>query len=326
MLRYSLRRLLIAIPTLLIASLVMFLVISATGDPLSYLLAKDPAPPQSAIDAMRQQLGLDRPLLERYLSWLWGVLHGDFGPSLQNIDIGATLGTRMLVSMRLILVAMVFAVLIAIVVGVVSALRQYGVVDNALSLLVLGLLAVPSFWLAILAKNWAVSANEAIGHQVFYTIGDGPPDGEGSFLTTLGYLVLPAAVLILGLFPAWSRYTRASMIEVLNLDYIRLARAKGLSKRRVVVHHGLRTALIPLVTVVAVDFGALIGGSLVIETVFQWRGMGDLLITSINALDVNAVLAWFLVFASARVALNLVADLLYAVLDPRVRSGMEPHA
>lgn len=318
MARYAVKRLLIAIPMLLVASFAMFMMVSLAGDPLSRIRSQDPPPPEESILAMERQLGLDKPVLERYFSWLGGLFRGDFGASIMNVDIGAELGNRVLVSFRLIVLAILIAAVVAIVIGVVSALRQYGFIDNVLSTVTFVALSVPVFWIGILFKHWAVGVNESAGRTVFYTIGDGSSSGVGG-LALIGFLVLPTLVLILNIFASWSRYVRASMVEVMNTDYMKLARAKGLSRRQAVLRHGLRNALMPFVTIVALDFSALVGGAIVTEAVFQWRGMGDLLLSGIRNLDVHVVMAWLLIFATATILLNLLADLIYGLLDPRIR-------
>jgi peptide/nickel transport system permease protein len=317
-LRFALKRLAIAIPMIFVASFVMFMMVSLSGDPLSRIRSTDPPPPPESIAALERQLGLDRPVLERYLSWLSGIFRGDFGPSIMNIDIGEQLGARVLVSFRLILLAILIAAVLAAVVGVVSALRQYGAIDNILSTIVFIAMAVPVFWLGVLLKHAAVSVNQATGSTIFYTIGDGTSSGVEGF-ALIGFLVLPTIVLVVNIFASWSRYVRSSMVEVMNADYMKLARAKGLSRWQAIRRHGLRNALMPFVTIVALDFSALVGGAVVTEAVFQWRGMGDLLMSGIRNLDVNVVMAWLLIFASATILLNLIADLVYGLLDPRIR-------
>lgn len=318
MLRYATKRLLIAVPMLLMASFVMFLMVSFSGDPLSRIRSQDPPPPPEALESLEKQLGLDKPVLERYVIWLFGLFRGDFGQSIMNIDIGAELGNRVTVSFRLIFLAIIIAAVVAVIVGVVGALRQYGFVDNVVSTVVFVLLAVPVFWLGVLLKHWAVSFNETVGSTVFYTIGDGSRQ-NATGLALIGFLVLPTIVLTVNVFASWSRYVRASMVEVMNADYMKLARAKGLSRGQAVWKHGLRNALLPFVTIVALDFSALVGGAVVTESVFQWRGMGDFLLTGIRNLDVNVVMAWLLIFAAATILMNLIADLVYGLLDPRIR-------
>lgn len=280
----------------------------------------DPPPPPEALDQLEHELGLDQPLLLRYWNWITGIFRGDFGASVMNIDIGAELGSRMLVSFRLIILAVLLAAIIAIVIGVVSAMRQNGVIDTTLSVIVFVALAIPVFWLGVLLKYAAIEVNEAAGSTLFYTVGDGASTGA-SGMQLVGYLALPTIVLMVNIFASWSRYVRSSMIEVLSADYMRLARAKGLTKGKAVIRHGLRNALMPFVTVVALDFSSLVGGAIVTESIFQWRGMGDLLLNGIRNLDVHVVMAWLLIFATATILLNLIADLLYGVLDPRIRAA-----
>ncbi|MDR5701394.1 ABC transporter permease [Agromyces aerolatus] len=320
MFRFALRRLAIAVPMIVLASFVMFLMVSLSGDPLARFRDTDPPPPPESIALLEKQFGLDQPLLLRYVDWIGGLFVGDFGISTQNIDIGAELGNRMAVSFRLILLAIVIAAVIAIVVGVVSALRQYGAIDTTLSVVAYVALAIPVFWFAILLKQAAVQFNQSVGSTVLYTIGDGASTGVTGF-ALFGFILLPTIALVINVFASWSRYVRASMIEVMSADYMKLARAKGLSKRQAVIRHGLRNALMPFVTIVALDFSALVGGAVVTESVFQWRGMGDMLLTGIRNVDVNVVMAWLLVFAAATILLNLVADLVYGLLDPRIRQA-----
>jgi peptide/nickel transport system permease protein len=257
--------------------------------------------------------------------WIKGVVvHGDFGPSRRVPDIGAELGSRLLVTLRLVLLALVLAVVLALVVGVVGAVRQYGFTDHVTTLVSVVFLSLPVFWFAVLLKNYlAVDLNTAIGHRLLFTMGEASPNLSGGWTTqlsdALAHLVLPTLVLALTSFPPWSRFQRTAMVEVLSSDYVRLARAKGLSRRRVLLSHALRTALIPLTTIVAVDFAGLIGSTVITERIFTWQGMGTMLLTGINDRDVYVVLAWLLVAAAVVVVVNLVADLLYAVLDPRIR-------
>jgi peptide/nickel transport system permease protein len=185
---------------------------------------------------------------------------------------------------------------------------------------------MPVFWLAALLKEYgAIRLNQLFGEQVVYTVGAETPNLTGSLGTKLadwaGHLILPTLALALISFAAWSRYQRATMLDVLGSDYIRLARAKGLSRSRVMTHHALRNALIPLVTVVAIDTGAIIGGAVITERVFSWQGMGALLVDGVNASDTNVLLAWLMVTGIVVILFNLIADVLYAVLDPRIRYG-----
>lgn len=324
MLAYAVRRLFAAIPILLASTFIIFMAVSLSGDPLGQLRHRNPPPPQHVLQQEAQRLNLDEPLLERYWVWLTGVVQGNFGPSVRNnLQIGAELADRWVTTMRLIGLAMLVALVLAVIVGVISAVKQYSGLDYTFTFTGFLFLAMPSFWLAILLKYAGISFNNTVGSQAIYTIGDSsvyvPGGAWAHTMDLLGHMVLPTISLALISYAAWSRYQRGSMLEVMNSDYVRLARAKGLPRRKVMINHGLRTALIPLTTVTALDFGAIISGAVITETVFQWRGMGDFLITSIDRVDTYAVAGWLLISATTVVLMNLIADLLYAVLDPRIR-------
>ena len=321
---FALRRLLISVPLLLVSSMIVYALVHFAGDPLRDLEGRNPPVPPAVLDERRRLLGLDKSLPEQYWSWLSGIVTGDFGPSVKGIDIGADLSRRLGVTMRMVILAILLAVILAMVVGVLSAVKQYSGVDYTATLLGFIALSMPVFWLAALLKEFlAIRINQAIGKTVVYTIGDSTPGLTGGFLTKLadqaGHLVLPTIALAAVNYAAWSRYQRSSMLDVLNSDFIRLARAKGLSRRRVMVRHALRCALIPLTTVVALDAGAILGGAVITERVFAWHGMGEMLLNAANDQDVNRLLAWLMVSAVIVVLFNLVADLLYAYLDPRIR-------
>ncbi|MFD1938872.1 MULTISPECIES: ABC transporter permease [Nonomuraea] len=324
MLVYALRRLLVAVPVVVASTFVVFLLVTLSGDPLANLKGRNPPPSPQVIAVEEQRLHLDEPPLLRYWTWITGVVRGDFGPSVRtNLDIGHEIATRFGVTVRLIAVAVVLALALAVVVGVLSAVKQYSGLDYGFTLAAFLFLSMPSFWFAVLLKQGGISLNKLVGDQVVYTIGERSVVVDGGawaqLVDTAGHMVLPTISLALISFGAWSRFQRASMLDVLNSDYVLFARAKGLSRRRVVVRHALRTALIPMTTVTALDFASLISGAVITETVFQWRGLGDFLVTSVDQRDAYAVLAWLLVVAVAVIVFNLIADLLYAVLDPRIR-------
>ncbi|MGH3329508.1 MAG: ABC transporter permease [Streptomycetales bacterium] len=324
MLAYAARRFAVSVPVILASTFIVFLLVSLSGDPLSQLRTLNPPPPPETIALMERRLHLDQPLPQRYWTWLSGLAHGDFGPSVRsNVDIGAEIVDRFAVTLRLIVLAMLVALLLAVIVGVISAVRQYSGLDYTSTFAGFLFLSMPSFWLAILLKQAGINFNIAVDKQVLFTIGDRSVFIEGGtwahVTDILGHMVLPTISLALISFASWSRFQRASMLEVLGSDYVRLARAKGLRQGQVMIKHALRTALIPLTTVTALDLSAIISGALITETVFQWHGMGDFLFTSIRENDVYAVEAWLLVSAATIIVFNLIADLLYAVLDPRIR-------
>ncbi|MGH3869929.1 MAG: ABC transporter permease [Pseudonocardiaceae bacterium] len=321
---YAVRRVLASVPVLVISTFVVFVMVSLSGDPLAELKTRNPPPPPRTLQLEAQRLHLDEPLLARYQHWLTGIVRGDFGPSVQSTQvIGPELVDRFLVTLRLIAVAMLLAVLLAVIVGVISAVKQYSGTDYTFTFLGFLFLAMPSFWFAILLKEAGISVNDAVGRQVLFTIGDSSVYVAGGTWATItdliGHMILPTISLALLSFAAWSRFQRAAMLEVLTSDYVRLARAKGLRRGTVITRHALRTALIPLTTVTALDLGAIISGAIVTENVYQWRGAGSFLLESVQHYDVYAVAGWLLISATFVILFNLAADLLYAVLDPRIR-------
>ncbi|MGV9300390.1 MULTISPECIES: ABC transporter permease [Amycolatopsis] len=324
MLAFALRRLFVSVPILIVSTFVVFVMVSLSANPLTPLIARNPPPPPRTIELERIRLHLDQPILERYWHWITGILHGDFGPSVQStMNIGSEVFGRFGVTLRLIVLAMVVALILAVLIGVISASRQYSKFDYTATFFGFLFLSMPSFWFALVLKQVGISINTTVGDQVFYTIGSSSVVAAGGFWTqfgdVLGHLILPTISLALTSYAAWSRYQRASMLEVLNSDYVRLARAKGLPRWTVTRKHALRNALIPLTTVTALDIGSILGGAVVTETVFQWQGAGAFLLDAIKRSDVYAVEAWLLIAATFIILLNLVADLLYGLLDPRIR-------
>jgi peptide/nickel transport system permease protein len=326
MIAYSIRRILIAIPVLLAASVVVFTLTLFTGDPVEEKYAgRNPPVPQQTIDNERERLHLNDPVVVQYGNWLKNlVLHGDFGPSITSTNhIGDELVERTLVTLRLVVFAMLLALALAILSGVLSATRQYSWLDYTFTFLGFVFLAMPPFWTAVLLKQGALTVNEATGRRTFFTIGarsdSTDPGVWNAILDIFGHLILPTISLALITYAAWSRFQRASMLEVLGSDYIRLARAKGLTPRRVLVKHALRTALIPMTTVSALAIAAVLGGAVITETVYEWQGLGRYLIESIATRDRYAILGILLVTGFIVIVGNLVADILYGVLDPRIR-------
>ena len=321
---YILRRLLIGIAVLFIASFLMFILVSLSGDPLATLEA-NPHVPKSSIEAVRNELHLNEPLLERYWTWLTGFVQGNFGLSTTAQPVGPQLWARLLITLRLVIPATILAAVLSIALGVISAVRQYHPVDHLSTAFAYLFFSTPVFVLAILLKDFfAINVNKAAGTTIFYTVGQNSPGVTG--LASIGDIVehtaLPVITLALVTYASWSRYQRSGLLEVLNADYIKLARAKGLSPRRVLLVHALRNALIPMVTVFALDFATVLGGTVITETVFAWEGMGRFLyegLTGPVSPDVNVVQAWMMIAGAIIVLFNLIADLLYSVLDPRIR-------
>ena len=324
---FTIRRIIASALVLLVSSFLVFALCAASFDPLAKYYSKQPTPGPAFFANERHALGLDKPFFLRYFDWLGGVLHGDFGNDINHQPVSDQLWPRLLVTGRLIIAAIIIAVILAIIVGVIGAVRQYRPSDYVLTFITYILIALPTFWFAALLKEYlAGGVNDLVGHQVLYTLGEETP-GLGLYGTSseiwsdrIGHLVLPTLSLGLLTFAAWSRFQRSSMLDVLGSDYMRLARAKGLTYRRTVVRHGLRNALIPLTTVVALGIGTLFGGAIITETVFVWHGMGEyLFLNGIGQNDINVVLGWLIISAFFVIVFNLIADILYAVLDPRIR-------
>jgi peptide/nickel transport system permease protein len=323
---FIIRRLLIAIPLVVLSSVLVFLLVANSGDPLADLKSRNPPVPPQVIADRQHQLGLDKPLPQRYVTWITNFVRGDMGLSIRGVEVRPLLWQRLKVTLRMVILASILAIVLAVGAGVLSAVKQYTPTDYTFTFLGFLFLSMPVFWLAALLKEYgAIRLNSLFGKQVVFTVGAETPNLTGSLGHRLadyaGHLILPTLALALISFAAWSRYQRATMLDVLGSDYIRLARAKGLSRSRVMTRHALRNALIPLVTVVAIDTGAVFGGAIITERVFSWQGMGALLIQGVETNDVNVVLAWLMVTSVIVVLFNLVADVLYAVLDPRIRYG-----
>jgi peptide/nickel transport system permease protein len=332
-LAYIVRRLIATVPILLASTFFTFVLVDLSGDPLEELIFAQPPVPEATIQARRELLYLDRSIPERYWLWLTGIgetnddiglLQGKWGPSVRNLDIGEEVSARFLVTFRLVIVATVAGLLLAVVTGVVSAVRQYSRTDNVLTFVGFLALAMPTFWLAALAKELGVWVNLRLDRRLFRTFGAtsaGYADLVGLDRVTdvLSHLVLPTLVLMLTGYAVISRFQRASMLEVLNSDYVRLARAKGLRNGTVMRRHALRTALIPVVTLSALTVSGALTGSLIIEIIFRWRGLGVFFIEALTARDTYAIMDFIMLAGVIIVVANLIADLLYGVLDPRIR-------
>jgi len=327
MLLYTVRRLLASVLVLLASSVLVFVLVASTVDPLAPFRTRQPPPPPEFFAAKRAELGLDKPIFLRYWDWLSGVVTGDFGKNIAGADIGPTLMTRLGVTARMVIAAMLLAIVLAIVVGVLTAIRKNKLSDYVATTISYVLIALPIFWFAVLLKEFvAIRFNELVGETILYTASEESPGisqyGTGSeiFWDRLAHLVLPTIALAGLSFAAWSRFQRASMLDVMNSEYMRFGRAKGVPYRKVLIKHGLRNALIPLTTVVAIGVGAIFGGAVITERVFNWSGMGRYFFEDgLGQQDLNVILGWLIVSAFFVVLFNLIADLLYAVLDPRIR-------
>ncbi len=313
---YIIRRLLSAIPVLLIVSMCVFSLTNLlSGDPVHALLGEDVATTPEVEARLRAELGLNDPLPVQYLSWLRNALQGDLGRSIQSRQsVWDALGERLPVTLQLAFVAWMIGISIAVPLGVVAALRRNSWVDHAATAMALSGVAIPAFWMGLMFillfavwLNWLPPSG-------FVNIWDSPRQAAT-------HLVLPAVTLGLHMTGTLTRQTRSAMLEVLSQDYVRTARSKGLRERRVVLIHSLRNAMLPILTVLGIQAGTLVGGTVVIEQVFAIPGMGRLAVSSVFAQDIPVIQGVVLVAAASVLIANLLTDLAYGVLDPRIRYG-----
>ena len=319
MLTYVLRRVLLAIPVLILSSVLVFTIVRATTDPLArFSQARDPG----LIERETTRLGLDKPLPQQYLTWASGFVRGDWGESfVSRRGVSEVIASRLWATVQLILWGILFSSIVAIAVGVYSAARQYSALDYTFTSMSFIGLAMPPFFFALIAIDFLVFRPKGwfdLDEPLLYSVGKHSAVGAG-FFDYLRHLVLPVLTLSVQLVAGWSRYQRSSMLDVMSADYIRTARAKGVSRRKVLIKHGLRNALIPLTTVMAIDIGLLFGGLIVTEAIFSWPGMGQLFVASLLQGDTNILMPWLMVTAVFVLLFNLLADLMYGVLDPRIR-------
>ena len=322
MLTYIIRRILYSIPVLVATSFLIFTFVSITGAPLGRLRAS-PNITKQRIDAIAHAKNLDRPVIVRYGYWVKTAITDRFGTTLfGNRKIWPDLKRVMGHTLQFILSAIIISVTLGILIGVYSALRQYSVFDYAATTLSFIGFATPVFWLALMLQVIVVNIFLKWHIRIFYTSGlssTDPGTGIHWLLDRIQHLALPVTTLVVLGVATYSRYMRASMLEVLNSDYVRTARARGLLERRVIMKHAFRNALIPLITLVALDFGGIFAGAIVTETIFTLDGMGFYFINALQSSDPYPVMAWLMVVATMVIAFNLVADILYGVFDPRIR-------
>lgn len=325
LLRYAGRRLLQAIPLLLgILTLTFLLLHLAPGDPTATYLTDNVSP--EVVEQTRERLGLDEPIHVQYAKWIASSVTGDFGRSYIGGEppVADVIGDALPNTLLLGVVSLVVIFVLGCLIGVVQAVRQYSLSDTTLTLASLALYSMPGFWLGLMLQI-AVSSGwwpDALALPVSGMTDARTHDSMTSLQQVMDvarHLVLPTVALGLASAAGIARYMRGEMLEVIHQDYIRTARAKGLSETRVIFGHALRNALIPIASLLGLYLPLLIGGSVVVEKVFSWPGMGLLLYNSVYARDYPVVMAVTFLFGALVVAGNLVSDLLYAVLDPRIR-------
>lgn len=305
MLKYILKRLLMAIPVLLGVTFIVFTIMSFTpGDPVQMMLGDNYT--QEAYDEITEELGLNDPFLVRYVNYVVDLVQGDMGVSYSTKRaVSDEIFARFPATVRLAGAAIFLAVVFGIPLGVISATKQYSFFDSGSMFVALVGVSMPNFWLGIMLIL-LFAAN----------LGLLPASGDKGFLA----LILPAVTLSANSLATITRMTRSSMLETIRMDYIRTARAKGLRESRVIIHHALRNAMIPVITSVGLQFGFALSGAVLVETVFSWPGIGRLLVDTIKLKDTPVVLGVVVVMAASFTVINLVIDILYACFDPRIRT------
>lgn len=314
MTRYLLRRFGQSLVLLVLVSIVGFAVLNlAPGGPLSQF-ALSPGMTQADLDRIAAQMGLDRPLPVQYIEWFSRLFLGDWGHSFRDgRPVLEVIGRHLFATLLLMLSSTVISVGIGTLVGVMGATRRYSMFDYTATVLAMIALSIPTFWFGLvsiyifaLELGWLPAGN-------MYSIGD------GTFLDYVEHLILPSVVLALVNVAIWSRYMRSAMLDVIDQDFVRTARAKGVSRRRVLIHHVMRNALIPMITLAGIQLPTLLSGALVTETVFTWPGMGRLFLDSLGYQDYPVVMGLLMFTAILVLVANLLADILVAIADPRVR-------
>jgi peptide/nickel transport system permease protein len=311
---YLLRRLLQSLLLLALVSMIAFAILHlAPGGPLSQFLAVGDLG-QEDVDRLMAQYGLNRPLPVQYLDWATNLLTGDWGKSYRDqLPVLQKIGLHIVPTLELMLSSTLLAMFIGGLIGILGAVRRYSFFDHLATVGAMVALSIPTFWFG-LAVIYVFSVN--LG---WLPAGNRETIGDGSFLDRLSHLVLPCTVLALVSTAVWSRYMRSSMLDVINQDYIRTAKSKGVAPMRILVHHALRNALLPMITITGLHVSTLLSGALVTETVFTWPGMGRLFLDSVSNRDYPVVMG-MLMFTACMVLLgSLLADLLYSVADPRIK-------
>ncbi|MEV0531294.1 ABC transporter permease [Kitasatospora sp. NPDC050463] len=326
MLRYLAKRLSYYAVLLVAAVFLAYALSAAALQPRAYFEAKVPRPAAASVERQLTDLNLNdhTPVVERFGRWAGDLLHGDLGRTIHDTPVLDDFRRRIWVSLRLLLVGSLLGMALGVAAGAWSAVRQYRISDRLLTVFSFVLLSTPVFLVALFLKNGAIAAKDIAGHEVVPFTGYETPGLTGGIGTHLGdwalHLLLPTLSLALGGLATYSRYQRGTMLDVLGSDYLRTAEAKGLTRGRALVKHGLRTAVIPMSTMFAYSFLGIFTGAAFTETIFGWHGMGEWFIQSINEQDVNSVVAVNLFAAVVVLASGFLADTLHAALDPRVRS------
>jgi peptide/nickel transport system permease protein len=319
---YALRKLLLAIPLVIgVITLIFVLVELSPGDATDRFFT--PETPPEVRQMIEEKWGLDKPAIERYFITMKNMLKGDFGRSIfQERPVFEIIMEALPNTVMLSLMSILIIQLVGISLGTIQAVRQYGLTDSGISIVSLFFYSMPSFWLALMlqlafALKWPVLPSSGMVDAVMYDF----MSGWEKVLDHLEHLLLPGLALSIARAAGIARYMRSSLLEVIRQDYVRTARAKGLSEWKVIMKHGMRNALLPIITILGLQLPFLFSGAVLVETIFAWPGMGRLIVDAIFTQDTPVIIACFFVFSLLVVGGNLIADLLYGIVDPRIRYG-----
>jgi peptide/nickel transport system permease protein len=307
------------IPILLGVTVITFIIVNASGSPFQSLMF-DPRIRPEDLARLEKAYGLDKPLVERYFVWLKALLQGDLGVSLQNHqDVSRRIMDVLPNTLKLTVISLVVAFLIALPIGIIAAVKRGSVFDRLANVFSVASFAIPSVWLALMLiilfavkfREWGLPSLPVGGMEDLRS--------GGGFWDRAEHLVLPVTALIIPQIGEWVNYIRSSMLEILHQDYVRTAKAKGLNSRSVMLTHAFRNALLPIVTLVGLSIPGIFGGALIVENVFAYNGMGRLTIDAISDKDYPLIMGTTLIYAVLVIIGNLTADILYTVVDPRIR-------
>lgn len=313
--RYIQQRLLVSIPILLLITIIAFLLLQAApGDPLNSYIPPDAPLPAEQREALRRELGLDKPLYIRYFYWLWEAVQGNLGVSSKNLEpVTDAIGRRVMPTLTLMGTALVIGIVVGVFMGIVGAVKKYSIIDMVLTVIAFLGISFPVYLLGLiglyifaLQLSWLPSG------------GMNTPGG-GGFFDTLKHLILPALIISIQYIASTMRYTRSAMLEVMDQDYVRTARAKGLVENVILIRHALKNALIPIITIIGSYIPGLLGGAVFIEAIYSWPGMGSLFVEGVESRDYALIMGLILILAIIILIVNLLVDIAYAVVDPRVR-------
>jgi peptide/nickel transport system permease protein len=322
---FLLRRLVYLVCLVIVSTSVAYLLAATQLRPRARYEGRNPPPPPAVVDATLDAINMNDkvPVLTRFARWSGSLVKGDLGRTIDNQSVNAEISRRMWVSLRLVLVGAVVGTFLGVAAGAYGAVKQYRISDRLLTIFSFVILSIPAVVLGVLFKNAGIGLNNALGFRLLYTTGELTPGVDpwsaAGLVNRLAHLTLPSLVLIVIAVAFYGRYQRNAMLDVLGSDFLRTARAKGLSRSRALITHGLRTALIPMATFFAYEFALLFVGATFTERLFGWHGMGEYFVESVTKNDVNSVAGVTLFVGLLVLAAGFLSDLAYAALDPRVR-------